>query len=164
MLDGASSLIHATCIAVGDRAALIVGPSGVGKSDLALRAISTSVRDGDRTICAMLVSDDQVLVERVEGRLRARPPPSIAGRIEIRGIGIVPVAHLPLSHICLAVEIGPDGEIARLPEPDAMLAVLGVGVPLIRLRPFEASAVVKLVLTLVRQGGGDAGAGAVRPT
>lgn len=163
-MDGASSLLHATCIAVGDRAALILGPSGAGKSDLALRAICTPVRDGDRTFCTTLVSDDQVLVDVVGGRLRARPPPSIAGRIEIRGIGIVPVAHLPLSHICLAVDIGPDLEIVRLPEPEAMYVVLGVGVPLIRLRPFEASAVLKLVLALVRQGSVDAGVGAVSPT
>lgn len=163
MLDGDTSLLHATCIAIGDRAALILGPSGAGKSDLALRAISSPVRHGDRTVCAILVSDDQVQVTLEEGRLLARPPPSIAGRIEIRGVGIVAVAHQPQSHICLAVQIGSDLEVDRLPDPDRTLAVLGVEVPLIRLRPFEASAAVKLVLALARQGAIEAGVGTVSP-
>ena len=149
-MDGASRLLHATCIAVGDRAALLLGPSGAGKSDLALRAISTLLYDGTQSVGARLVCDDQVLVDVEGGRLRARPPGAIAGRIEVRGIGIVSVAHQPVSYICLAVEIGADGAIERMPEPEAVWEILGVRVPRLRLRPFEASAPLKLVLALAR--------------
>ena len=149
-MDGETSLVHATCIAVGDRAALIVGPSGSGKSDLALRAMSSPVYDGDRRLIAELVSDDQVLVEAREGRLIARAPPTIAGRMEVRGIGIVPVEHLAACALCLAVEIDTHAQIERLPQENTGLTLLGVRLPSIRLQPFEASAHIKLILALAR--------------
>ena len=149
-MDGASELLHATCIAIGDRAAVILGPSGAGKSDLGLRAISTPLRDGNQLVGATLVSDDQVLIDLEGGRLRARPPATIAGRMEVRGIGIVSVAYQPVSYICLAVEIAVDGIVERMREPEAVWEVLGVAVPRLRLRPFEASAPLKLLLALAR--------------
>ena len=67
-------------MAIDGRAVLIAGPSGAGKSDLALRLI-------DRGFT--LVSDDQTIVKRDGDRLLASAPPTIAGKLEIRGIGIV---------------------------------------------------------------------------
>src|ERR671921_1688971 len=83
--------VHASTVAVDGRAVLIMGPSGSGKSDLALRLL-------DRGFT--LVSDDQTIVRREGERLIASAPPTIAGKLEIRGIGIVEMetaGDLPLS-------------------------------------------------------------------
>ena len=71
---------HASTVAVDGRAVLITGPSGSGKSDLALRLL-------DRGFT--LVSDDQTIVRREGNKLIASAPPNIAGKLEIRGVGIV---------------------------------------------------------------------------
>ena len=80
-----SETVHASTVALEGRAVLISGPSGSGKSDLALRLL-------DRGFS--LVSDDQTLVRRERDRLVASPPPNIAGKLEIRGIGIVDMDNL----------------------------------------------------------------------
>jgi HPr kinase/phosphorylase len=129
--------VHATAIALGKTGVLLLGPSGSGKSDLALRLID----DGAR-----LIADDQVMLSRNGERLIANPPPVLAGRIEARGIGILQLdggrlwRKMPMA---LAVELVPAEKIERLPEP-ATREFLGVALKLIRLNPFEASAVAKL--------------------
>jgi len=80
-----SETIHASCVAIGDAAVLIEGPSGTGKSDLALRLIDRGAR---------LVSDDYTLLVRRDGMLIARPAANLAGKIEVRGIGIVEMPHV----------------------------------------------------------------------
>src|SRR3546814_17418763 len=78
--------VHATCIAIDGRGILLRGPSGSGKSDLALRLI-----DGG----ALLVADDQVILTEADGELTASAPATTAGRMEVRGIGVVDMPHLP---------------------------------------------------------------------
>src|SRR5688572_18237664 len=80
-----SETLHASCVAIGGNAVLLHGRSGCGKSDLALRLIDRG---------AKLVSDDYTVLTRVNDRLLASPPPTIAGRIEVRGIGIVDLPHI----------------------------------------------------------------------
>src|SRR3954467_1212574 len=72
--------VHASTVASEGRAVLITGPSGSGKSDLALRLL-------DRGFT--LVSDDQTLLKRSGTRLIASAPPTIVGKLEVRGIGII---------------------------------------------------------------------------
>ena len=72
--------VHASTVALDGRAVVIMGPSGSGKSDLALRLL-------DRGFT--LVSDDQTVVKKNGDRLVASAPPTIAGKLEIRGIGVV---------------------------------------------------------------------------
>src|SRR5436853_4152411 len=88
--------IHASTVASEGRAVLITAPSGSGKSDLALRLL-------DRGFS--LVSDDQTVVKRDGDKLLASPPPNIAGKLEIRGIGIVDVDHLAELPVALIVEL-----------------------------------------------------------
>ena len=97
--------IHATCVAIGGRGVLILGKSGSGKSDLALRLMD----DG-----AKLVADDRTELTVERGRLCARAPKSIAGLIEVRGLGIVAQPFATKAVIALAVRL--DTAPKRLPE------------------------------------------------
>ncbi len=152
-MTGASQLLmHATCVALGDKAVLLQGPSGSGKSDLALRLICTpppSILSGN--LKALLVSDDQTLLFIEEGRLMARPPQAIAGKIELRGIGIFDMAFLPQAEVKLIARLVHLDEVPRLPpSPLPGDTILGVNLPVLALAPFELSAPLKLWLALHR--------------
>src|ERR1044071_6207055 len=112
--------VHASTVASEGRAVLITGPSGSGKSDLALRLL-------DRGFA--LVSDDQTLVRRDGERLIASAPSTIAGKLEVRGIGIIEMEAASDVPIALVVEL--TSEIERLPEDNRKHAILGVSIPLI---------------------------------
>lgn len=104
-------MIHGTCIAFGDRGALILGPSGSGKSALALQLMALG---------AALVADDRVLLNRDGARLCATAPPGLPALIEARGIGLLNAALQPQAQIVLAVDLG-QAETARLPQRRNML-------------------------------------------
>lgn len=126
-----TDLVHATTVAIDGRAVLITGPSGAGKSDLALRLIDRG---------ATLVSDDRTLLARDGDAVVASAPATIAGRIEVRGLGIVARPHAP-APVALVVELA--AEVERLPTPRTR-ELLGVTTPAIRLDPLPASAAVKV--------------------
>ncbi|UVO49191.1 aldolase [Sphingomonas sp. SUN019] len=128
--------IHATTVAIDGRAVLISGPSGSGKSDLALRLIDRG---------ATLVSDDYTEVRRDGDGLIAAPPATIAGRIEVRGIGIVPFPHLADAKVALAVRLG--GPVERLPERGRRV-IAGVSVREVAVDAFAATAPIKCELAL----------------
>jgi hypothetical protein len=137
-----SEIIHASCVAIGagdaGRAVLIVGRSGAGKSDLALRLIDRG---------ATLVSDDYTVVQRVEGRLIASAPATIAGRIEVRGLGILRFPTRPEAPVALLVMLGE--AVPRLPDqPWPSRPIAGLSVPVIALAGLEASAPLKVELAL----------------
>jgi serine kinase of HPr protein (carbohydrate metabolism regulator) len=133
--------IHATTVAIDSRAVLITGPSGSGKSDLALRLL-------DRGF--ILVSDDQTLVRREGDRLLASPPMQIAGKLEVRGIGIVEMETVSDIPAALLVELTSD--IPRLPDDSRELSILGICVPLVTIDAMTASAPSKVALALDRFG------------
>ena len=122
--------IHASCAARDATGVLLIGPPGCGKSDLLLRLL-------DRGF--VLVADDRVDIE--DGI--ASPPASLAGLLEVRGLGIIQLPHLPHARLALAVELGPAG--MRLPVP-ARHPTLGV--PSIVLDPFAASAAQRVAMAL----------------
>jgi serine kinase of HPr protein (carbohydrate metabolism regulator) len=133
--------VHASTVAVEGRAVLITGPSGSGKSDLTLRLL-------DRGFT--LVSDDQTIVRRDGDRLLASPPPNIAGKLEIRGLGIVDMDTLTDQPIALIVEL--TSEIQRLPDDNRERPILGVSLPLVSIDAMAASAPSKVALALDRLG------------
>jgi serine kinase of HPr protein (carbohydrate metabolism regulator) len=133
-------LVHATAVALDGAVVLLRGPSGSGKSDLALRLI-------DRGAC--LVADDQTALLRRGNVLYASPPPPIAGKLEVRGVGIVEIDHATDQPVAAVFDLAPHGEIERLPEPD-MIDLLGIALPLLRLDPTTVSAAAKVRLA-VRQ-------------
>lgn len=137
-------LLHATTVALSGQAALIRGASGAGKSDLALRFITDFAGNG-----AALISDDQTLVSLLDGQLTVRSPVTIAGLIEVRGIGPLRVPYQDNAILCIIVDLAEGSEVPRLPpDPLPQEQILGLPVPLTVLAPFEASASLKLKLLL----------------
>jgi HPr kinase/phosphorylase len=113
--------LHAGCVAVGGRGLLILGPSGSGKSALALQLIALG---------AGLVADDRTDVTRAADGLTARCPPALSGMIEARGLGILHAPVVSAAKLVLAVDLGVT-ETERLP-PFRHVDVLGVELPLVR--------------------------------
>lgn len=149
-MGDATELVHGTCVALGRAAALLRGPSGSGKSDLALRFLFLARRGPAALEPPTLVADDQVQLKRDGNRILVKAPESIRGRIEVRGVGIVEVKSHPDADLALVVDLVSPAEVPRMPEGDDVARLLGVDVPLIRLAPWEASAPVKLAVALAR--------------
>ena len=136
-----SETMHASCVALEGRAILLCGLSGSGKSDLALQLI-------DRGFT--LVADDQTIVRKQGGRLLASAPSTIAGKLEIRGIGIVTMPTVTDVEVALVVELR--GDIVRLPDESRERRLLDIAVPLISIDAMTASAPSKVALALDRLG------------
>jgi HPr kinase/phosphorylase len=98
--------IHASCVAIGANGVLLVGGSGAGKSDLALRLIDQG---------AGLVADDRTILYVAKGLLYARAPATIKGLLEIRGLGIIDLPTRQRVKIALVVKLGRQNQ--RLPSP-----------------------------------------------
>lgn len=147
-----SETFHATCVTLGSSAALIRGPSGSGKSDLALRFLFLARRAPAALEAPMLVSDDQVIVAARDGRLEAKPPPEIAGKLEVRGVGIVELKWAREADVVLVADLVAPERVERMPEPK-FTTLLGIRVPRIELAPFEGSAPIKLAaaITMARK-------------
>ena len=140
------ALIHGTCLAIGGEGVLLVGKPGSGKSDLALRLIDQAgagLSGRERT--AQLVADDQVVIRKSAGVLLASAPPSLKGKLEIRGLGIAELAVAAEARLRLSVRLTPAAEIERLPDlGSARMEILGISLPLILLDPWNASAPARL--------------------
>jgi HPr kinase/phosphorylase len=121
--------VHACAVLVGAHALLIRGPSGSGKSQLALRLI-TAAQSGLLPF-ARLVADDRIRLEPCHGRLLVRAPDALAGLIEVRGLGIRHLPHEPVAVIGSVVELAaPDAQ--RLPER-AEVEVEGITLPQLKI-------------------------------
>ena len=134
-------LIHASCVAIDGSAILLRGPSGRGKSDLALRLIDSG---------ADLVADDQVALEVLKNgsappRLLASAPAALSGLLEVRGLGIMKLECLETAPVTLVIDL--DTNVDRMPIPKSC-SILGVDLPLFTLNPFEASAPAKVRIAL----------------
>lgn len=142
MTNVSSETLHASCVAIDGRAVLIEGRSGSGKSDLALRLIDRGAR---------LVSDDYTVLVRERDRLLAQPPATIAGKIEVRGIGVVDMPHSERVPVALVVCLSE--QVERMPDDGEIRTIAGVVVPMITLNAREASAAIKVGLALARVAG-----------
>ena len=116
--------LHGACIALCETGIPLRGPWGAGKSSLAL--LLADAADG------AFVADDRVVCTVREGRLVACPHPSLAGRVEIRGQGILPVAELGIpfrQEVVLDLAVDLVETAPRLPEPPEAAALLGLTLP-----------------------------------
>ncbi|MFT6557870.1 HPr kinase/phosphorylase [Sneathiella sp.] len=136
--------MHATAVSIDDHAILLRGPSGMGKSDLALRLID----DG-----AHLIADDYVELHPVQDQIIVTAPAQTAGQMEVRGLGLIClpiVAERPLLYVCDLVRLE---QMERFPQRSYHFSVDNRTVPLFQLDGAAASAVarVKLMVDLVLQ-------------
>ncbi len=137
-----SATVHATCVAIDGRAILLMGKPGSGKSDLALRLIDRGAR---------LVSDDGTIVTARDDSLYASAPQTIAGKMEVRGLGILEVATLDEARLALCIAL--DEPVARMPDEDLpTMTIEGCTLPKLALAPFESSAPVKVEKALLLYG------------
>lgn len=141
MTGAAGTNIHATAIVIRSRGLLFIGPSGSGKSSVALSCLMAA---RDHGLFAALIADDQVFVSTVNGRIVARRPSSIAGFAELRGAGIVAVASLPSALLdCAILPVQPPFGERVPPETESHALPDGGTLPLLRLplmaglRPFD---------------------------
>lgn len=128
-------LLHASCVALSDKAVLIAGPPGSGKSDLALRLIDAG---------AQLIADDQTELQVIEQRLIAFTPASIAGLMEVSHMGLMKLPFVGPYPVALYVDlVGPAESLDRLPEKESVF-FLDQAVPRLRLPSFAASTPAKI--------------------
>lgn len=130
-------IIHATAVAINGNGVLLVGASGSGKSDLALRLIDSG---------ATLVSDDAVAVTVSAMGPMLSVAPNIEGRIEVRGVGICTIEYIasaPLRLIAMLTD-----NVERMPHSDFSEDICGFDAPLINVSAFESSAALKVTYAL----------------
>ena len=125
--------LHASCASVDGCGVLLLGPPGTGKSSLVLRLIDQpGTGIGGKLRMARLVADDQVVIRRSGNQLTASAPPVLAGKLEIRGLGIVDIDFCPSVNLVLVVKLMSADDIDRMPEPDACRTdLLGVELSLL---------------------------------
>jgi HPr kinase/phosphorylase len=129
--------MHGTAISINGHGVLILGESGTGKTDLALRLIDRG---------ALLICDDRVIVDSSSSIPMLRQAPNIKGIIEVRGIGLITLdtkEYAPL-RLCVLLNVVPD----RLPDEHAAHECAGFSIPKIALDAFTASAPIKLEIAL----------------
>jgi HPr kinase/phosphorylase len=136
--------VHASAVLVGARAVLIRGPSGSGKSRLALELVE-SARSGS-LLFARLVGDDRVHLQAAGGRLLVRSVEALAGLIEVRGVGILRLPYEPSALVCLVVDLGADAE--RSPDAQQRQAVVE-GISLPRLAVADGTKALPAVLAML---------------
>lgn len=139
--------LHGTCVAISGTGVLLRGPSGSGKSDLALRLIDAGAR---------LVADDQVELRMIEGTVMASAPASLAGLMEVRGVGILTVPSASAAPLALVVDLVAPEAVERLPDLP-WCDVAGGRLPRLSLAPFEASTPAKVRLAVAAAGDGRLG-------
>lgn len=139
MSEPDTQTLHASTVAIDGRAVMIEGPSGAGKSDLALRLIDRG---------AILVSDDYTFITPTDEGLIASAPPTIAGQMEVRGLGIVDLPVMAAAPVALLISLAKVTD--RMPEPASRL-IAGRPVRMLALEPFAASAPIKVELALRRE-------------
>jgi len=125
--------VHASAVLIGARALLVRGPSGSGKSQLAL-ALIQAARSGEIAF-ARLVADDRTVLEAVNGRLLARPAVGLCGLLEVRGLGIRRLPYEPLAVISHVIDLMA-ADAARLPEDlQQSVSLCGILLPHIAISP-----------------------------
>lgn len=136
--------MHASAVVIREAGLLIQGPSGSGKSSLALALIAMAETAG---WFARLVGDDQISLESRNGRLIARGHPLILGQIERRGQGILRVPFLPAAVVRLVIDLESSDGVTRFPEHgEERIELAGVSLPFLRLHREDAASDLALAV------------------
>ena len=129
-----STNIHGSCVAINGQGVLLLGESGAGKSDLALRLLDRG---------AKLVSDDRVDLRVRKGELIATPPKNIEGFIELSGVGIIRVDNLDEAVLKLAIKLVARQDVERMPEI-SYYEIMGIKIRELSLHSFDVSTPIKI--------------------
>lgn len=129
--------IHASAVAIGGQGVLLLGRSGSGKSDLALRLIDRGATLVSDDYCNITPSDDVPIITAVS---------AIAGKMEVRGIGIVDVPYVATAPLRLALQL--DAPVPRMAVEDSAISVGNWRVPGTALNAFDISAAIKTEILL----------------
>ncbi len=138
--------IHGTCVAFGNDGALIRGPSGVGKSDLAFRY--ANLPDAD----CQLVGDDRIFLKSINNKLIVSGAEKLQGLIEVRSVGIIPIEFKESAQLKLIIDLSGPEDAPRMQVPfddNCYEDIMGYRLPCVKLYSFEPSAPYK-VLALIR--------------
>ena len=127
--DTHQKILHSSCVVVQTNGILILGPSGSGKSSLALRLIGLGGK---------LISDDRTILTQHKNQIIATCPETIQGKIEARGVGIIKLIPRDFARIDLVVDMGSE-TIERLPKSERY-NLFGIEIPLIKSAPLDAFA------------------------
>ncbi|MFC4291903.1 HPr kinase/phosphorylase [Sphingorhabdus arenilitoris] len=128
---------HASAVAIGDWGVIITGPTGSGKSDLALRLIDRG---------AILIGDDYIYLNAAHGGPVITVPDNIAGKLEIRGIGIIEMPHKSRVVAKLLVRLTGEGE--RFPGSLPITDFAGCSLPTLSIDAFHYSSPIKIEYAL----------------
>jgi len=139
-----SQAYQATAVAIGNRALMIEGASGSGKSSLALALIDRG---------AVLIGDDSLMLEASGGMLAARPHPNTRGLLEVRGLGLLEFPVCEGAPIALVLRL--DVNAPRYVEAAGSAQLLGVSLPVLQLYPHDPVLHLKAELALERFGLAD---------
>jgi len=152
MRAGITELRHGTFVKVAELGVLILGAPGAGKSALALALMDQPGRGaGQAELTTTLVADDQVCLalDKATAQVVGRPPATLAGLLEVRGVGIVQVDYLPGFPVGLVVELKKADEIERIPDfPNACARVLGQTIPLVEIATGDMAAAAKVRISV----------------
>lgn len=140
--------VHANCVLLGTVGLLIRGDAGSGKSSLSDELIHAA---GCRGNLGLLVGDDYVHVENRYGRLLAKVPDAIRGRMEVRGFGVVATAFTPVADICVVVDLTAPDRLERLPDtPLDEVCLEGVQVPRLHCPDNDTGGALRLIRWALR--------------
>ena len=129
--------IHSTSVVIDDNGVLILGDSGSGKSDLALRLIDSG---------GTLISDDISICRKNSNNIYLYCPPEIKGLLEVREIGIITVPFVERIKLRLVVNLKSINN-ERFPK-DSTYRILGIKIPIINIEGKNSSAVAKIKVKL----------------
>ncbi len=141
-----TATIHASAVLVGNKAALIRGPAGSGKSQLVWDLLQAAAQGA--LPFARLVADDRAHIETRAGQLLVRPALALAGMIEIHGLGIRHLDHEPLAAVVVVVDLAAE-DAARHPDREAGATIIG-GVTLPRLAVATGMPALPMVLAFLQ--------------
>ena len=136
--------LHASALVLDGKGVIIFGPSGTGKTALALELVRSALRDG---MTANLVADDRVNVENRDGRLVASAPPALKGLVEIRGSGIHAVPHADMATLDLAVELVREADAERIAPLAPRLVAEAIALPVLVLPMRQLDGAVRAILS-----------------
>lgn len=144
--------LHATCVSLNGTGVLIRGPSGSGKSSLALQLLESPGTGLSQDLVRVeFVSDDQTHLDLRDSQLHASPPQAIAGLLEVRGQDILQLPHVGDVPVGLVVELKSASRIERLPEAATLVTdILGVKLPCVSIDATHPSAAARVRVAWAR--------------